>query len=180
MMLIDLLIRSTWTCIVYTLSNYHTYQVGIKEGCNRPLKDIGHDMLPDWSHKVHIRDYILPLLFAPILFVSAPIELILQLWEGFLILITLKAITIFFTYCPPSNPDCHIKRYVNSCFHQMFSGHNSLSLLLFILYCKHTSWNRLLMFIPFFMYSLLILMTRAHYTVDIVVSYIITFLLVDF
>lgn len=177
--MLDLLLRSIWTCIVYMLSNYHTYRIGVEEGCNRPLRDMGHEWLPDLSKHVYVRDWLLPLLFVPILFIAPKINFILDLWEGFMILVTLKAITIFFTYCPPSNPDCHTKRYLNSCFHQMFSGHNSLAFLLYLLYRRYTKWDATLLFIPCFLYTLLILMSRAHYTVDVVVSYIITYLLVQ-
>lgn len=173
-----LVVRSIMTMIVYTLSNYYTYQTGIEQGCNKPLKDIMHDILPDISHHVYVRDIALCFLFIPILWVKNKALFLFQLWEGFMILVTLKAITIFFTYCPPSNPDCQEKRYLNHCYHQMFSGHNSLALLLVMLYAMHGTFLPLYLLVAIMIgYSLLILMTRAHYTVDVVVSYIITWLL---
>lgn len=177
----DLVLRTIMTTVVYGLANYHTYQVGTQKECtSKPLQDVMHDILPDWSRYVHCRDIILPLFFIPFIFLQSKLNFILDLWNYFLIIVTLKAITIFFTFLPPSNPDCHKKKYINHCYHQIFSGHNSLVFLLYLLYLKHGGpvlfeFNSML-FVPVILYSLLILMTRAHYTVDILVSYIIVFL----
>ena len=149
--------------------------------CSPPLHDFFHDILPDLSYWVNWRDYILPLFFLPILFTAHPLKVILQFIEGFMYIITLKAITIFFTFLPPSNPGCSQKKQVNHCFHQMFSGHNSLVVLLCILYMFHVREKgiKMIFILLTILYSFFILMTRAHYTVDVIVSYIIVLLIVQ-
>ncbi len=179
----DFIVRIIMTTIVYSMSNYYTYHNSLKQECKEPLYDILHNILPDLSKYVYIRDIVLPLFFIPLLFIKSTnhkLEFIYYFIQGFMILITLKAITIFFTYQPSSNPDCNEKKYLNHCFHQMFSGHNSLVLLLWILYIKFNVINAtIITILPVLLYSILILMTRAHYSVDIIVSYIITFLLIN-
>jgi hypothetical protein len=173
-------IRSIMTSLVYGLANYHTYKIGTQQECtSKPLQDVMHDILPDWSRYVHVRDLVLPLFFIPILFIESKQSFLFDLWNYFLIIVTLKAITIFFTFLPPSNPDCHTKKYINHCYHQIFSGHNSLVFLLYLLYIKHSTWftYNVVLIAPVIVYSILILMTRAHYTVDILISYIIVFLI---
>lgn len=181
--IIDLTLRAIMTIIVYTLANYRTYEIGTNTECGeaRPLPDVFHDMLPDWSRYVHWRDVLLPIFFIPFLFVDNKQEFVYAFLDNFMMIVTLKAICIFFTYLPPSNPDCHKKKYLNHCYHQIFSGHNSLVFLLYILYLQYTPFfkHHTIMLIPVVMYSVFILMTRAHYSVDILVSYIVVFLLVQ-
>lgn len=175
-------LRITLTTIVYFMANYHTYQIGVE--CNeRPLFDALHEMLPDLSRWVYIRDLILPVFLIPLVFVGNKSAFIGDFINYFLVIITFKAITIFFTFIPPSHPECGKKKYVNHCFHQMLSGHNSFMFLLFLLYVKHgvVVGDEMLLFgfIMVIMYACLILMTRAHYTVDILVSFIIVYLLLQ-
>ena len=180
-MYLELIVRTLLTAVVYLVANYHTYNIGIEQ--NAPsLKDILHELLPDLSHKPYVRDYALILALVPILLI--PVKnvwpFVVEFWELFIVIGTLKAICIFFTFMPPSNQHCHQTRQVNHTYHQMLSGHNSFVFLLYLLYVKHgvckLSWKT---FLPVLAYSLLILATRAHYSVDIIVSYIVVYLLVQ-
>lgn len=177
--ILELCLASISSGALYFLSNYHTYNIGVATPCLLPLQDFFHDILPDWSTCVHWRDYILPIFFLPLLFIDNRSNIIYHLIQGFMYIITLKAITIFFTFIPPSNPKCAEKKQVNHCFHQIFSGHNSLIVLICVLYMFQTksALCKLGLIMVMIMYSLFILMTRAHYTVDIIVSYIIVLLL---
>ena len=180
-MFADLIIRTILTIVAYFCSNYHTYHIGILQN-NPPLQDCLHDILPDWSRYPYTRDILLPLFLIPLCFVidRATLHVIIfECWDIFLIIVTLKAITIFFTFIPPSNQYCHETRQLNHTYHQMFSGHNSFVLLLVLMYIKHGLMNSGPMaFLPVLMYSIVILMTRCHYTIDVIVSYIIVILLV--
>lgn len=182
--IIDLIL--CWICTIsfYFLSNYYTFNVGTSLPPSKPLHDVFHDMLPNLSEWVTLRDYILPIFFIPLLLLSYGdvCELLLLFCEGFMYIVTLKAITIFFTFLPPSNTKCAEKKQINHCFHQIFSGHNSFVLLLCILYLQFLPWNKyklhvILICISTFLYSMFILMTRAHYSVDVILSYIIVILL---
>lgn len=177
--IIDLVLSSVSTGAFYFLSNYHTYNIGTSMACSPPLHDFFHDILPDLSRYVNWRDFLLPLFFIPLIFVVNRGTFVLQLIEGFMYIVTLKAITIFFTFLPPSNPGCAQKKQVNHCFHQMFSGHNSLVVLLCILYLFHVREKsiKMIFILLTIIYSFFILMTRAHYTVDVIVSYIIVLLM---
>lgn len=177
---LDIFLIVISTCAFYFLANYHTYVIGSSLGKQQPLKDTLHDILPDLSAHVVWRDYILPLFFIPFLFIKNKTQIIKLFIEGFMYLITLKAITIFFTFIPSSNSKCAEKKQLNHCYHQMFSGHNSVVVLLLLLFLYYTPWTNymILFIIAVILYSLLILATRAHYTVDILVSYIIVYLLV--
>jgi hypothetical protein len=183
--ILDLVLLTVSTCLFYFLSNFHTYNIGIKEGFQSPLKDALHDMLPDLSKYVYLRDVVLPLFIVPLFFVyknGTFVQYVYEFWESFMFIVMLKAITIFFTFLPASNPECARKKQVNHCFHQIFSGHNSFVLLLCLLYLKYLAWSEyhfilIAVIVCTILYSFFILMTRAHYSVDILISYIIVFLM---
>jgi len=188
--IIMLILTSILSSLVYLLANYHTYTIGTQQ--NEPvLKDVFFDLLPDLSKYPYIRDIALVLCIIPFLYVHDKLPFILETWNLFLIIVTLKAICIFFTFIPPSNTVCHkniqnknaniiIKlNSLNHTYHQIFSGHNSFVFLVYLMYIKYGLFNlNCLTILPVICYSLLILMTRCHYTVDIIISYIIVYLLV--
>lgn len=170
---------SIMTCLVYLLANGFTYHVFTSTKCGRPLKDILHELLPDLSRYVHIRDIVLACLFVPIMFVKHKLTFLIDVWKAFMMVITVKAVSIFFTFIPPSNPHCEEKKYLNHCYHSSTSGHAALTLILAMTYIQHGLFEKQkhLVYITVFMYCILILMTRAHYTVDIVQAIVVTWLI---
>lgn len=179
-MIVDLILRTILTAMLYVLANYKTYTWG-KEDKTLPLKDVFHDILPDWSRSPDTRDYILSLLIVPINFLpfDKKLEFFLEFWEYFLQIITFKAIAIFFTQLPSSNQYCHINNNLKHCYHQSISGHNSFVFLLFLMYARYGLMsNNVFNYLPCIIYALLVLATRAHYTLDIIESFIVVYLLV--
>lgn len=165
------------TVIVYALANCFTYMKGTS--CKDvPLNDVMHDVLPNWSGMVHVRDVVLGIFLIPFLFVKDKSIFIKELWGCFMIVVMIKAVCIFFTQMPSSHPGCFEKRYLNHCYHNSISGHASLCLLLAVLYKKDGLFdNKIYIFVT--MYCILILLTRAHYSVDIITSVIITYLICE-
>ena len=170
------------TCIVYLLANGFTYHLGTTTCLGaRPLKDIMHEILPDLSRWVHVRDIVLSTFFLPVVHLQDKVNFFVELWYAFMIVLCIKAVSIFFTFIPPSNPDCHEKRYVNHCYHSSTSGHAALTMLLAMLYIQHGLFkkNKIVVYVVVFLYCLLILMTRAHYTVDICQAIVVSILIVQ-
>lgn len=160
------------TCIMYLLANGFTYHIGTNNDihCGEPLKDVLHDILPDLSRWVYARDAILIFFMIPILFIKNKINFIMEFWDRFMLIVAFKAICIFFTFLPPSNPDCAQKKYLNHCFHNAVSGHTAFALLLAIMYTRFISGlcnHSIYLYIIVALYCIFILMTRAHYTKDI-------------
>ena len=182
-MIPDLFIhRTVMTIVIYTMANYYTYCIGTSTGCHdKPLHDVMHDILPDMSRHVHWRDIVLLMLLLPFLWVRDKMGFLTDFCEVFMLVIFIKAVCIFFTYVPPSNPDCHEKKYLNHCYHSQISGHAAFVMILAILYLKYSvldeTWHWLVYF-TVFMYCIMILVTRAHYTTDVISSIIVTWLLV--
>lgn len=168
---------------MYLLANGFTYYIGTNQGtthshCGRPLRDVGHDILPDCSRWVNMRDVILVSFLIPILFIKDKSYFLYDLWDRFIIIVAFKAICIFFTFLPPSNPDCSQKKYLNHCFHNAVSGHAAFALLLGILYIRYANFPSLHVYIFVLLYCIFILMTRAHYTKDVLEAIILVCLIV--
>lgn len=96
----DDLLAAISTGAFYFLANYHTYLVGSSVAHAKPLPDFFHEVLPDLGEHVKLRDWLLPLFFIPMLFVTDVWGCLRHFVEGFTYIITLKAITIFFTIIP--------------------------------------------------------------------------------
>ena len=132
--------------------------------------------LPNLSNNVSIRDAILLLFLIPFVIVKNKISFLNELWTVFMIVVLIKAVCIFFTIMPSSHPRCFEKKYVNHCFHNSISGHAGFFLLLALLYIRHGVFNEYILIFAG-LYGLLIVMTRAHYTVDVITALIVTYLL---
>lgn len=165
------------TIIVYTLANSFSYYLGNSQCKHPPLHDVIHSMLPNLADYVHVRDVVLLLFFIPFLWVKEKKEFVMCLWGSFLLIVLVKAICIFFTYIPSSNPNCGKKNYLNHCHHNSTSGHASLCLMLIFYYVQFRALSNLA-YVLVILYCLLIAMTRAHYTVDIFQGLIISYLIV--
>jgi hypothetical protein len=163
------------------MANFRTYSIGMNDD-TPALKDVFHDILPDWSNSPDVRDYILSIMIIPINFlpVKDKIPFLFDFWEYFIQIITFKAICIFFTQLPSSNRYCHFSNNIKHCYHQSLSGHNSVVFLLFLLYSKYGLINNCFFnYIPCILYAMVVLATRAHYTIDVIESFIIVYLLVN-
>lgn len=172
----DLLI-TILTIIVYLLANCFSYKIGSSRLSQPPLYDVMHNILPNLSKYVHVRDIILIIIILPILFLKHLWIFIPDLWYAFMIVLLIKAICIFFTYIPSSHPSCHNPNYLdlNHCHHCAVSGHSALCMILAILYIKG-GFNEWIIGISVLLYSILILMTRAHYSQDIIQGLLFAFL----
>lgn len=165
------------TCIVYILANSFSYKIGSQRLTDPPLYDIIHDNLPDLSKKVHIRDYILILMILPAILIRKLWKYIPNLWYAFLIVVFIKALCIFFTNIPSSHPSCHNPSIIdlNHCHHCSVSGHSALATILALLYING-GFNKLIIWTSLLLYSILIVITRAHYSQDVIQGVVISLL----
>jgi hypothetical protein len=168
------------TCVVYLLANSFSYKIGSQRLDQPPLYDVLHEILPDLSKNVYIRDIILILMILPIIFLPKLWEYIPELWNSFMIIVLIKAICIFFTNIPSShfsskNPSLYD---LNNSYHNAVSGHAALFMILALLYIKG-GFNVWIIWISVFLYSLLIIISRAHYSICVIQGLLFTFLIAN-
>jgi hypothetical protein len=167
------------TCIVYLLANSFTYKIGTEQQCNAAaLHDVLHALLPNWSQYIFVRDFLLILFLIPLLWSNRRWALILEFWGLFLYVVLIKAVCIFFTYIPSSFPKCGSTdyQYLNHCHHIQVSAHAAFCMLLAILYTKHGLCSNLV-YLVVAAYCIFILLTRAHYTCNVLEGVILAALI---
>jgi hypothetical protein len=167
------------TCIVYLIANSFSYKIGSQKLDQPILYDILHEILPNLSKYVHIRDYVLIAMIIPLIFLKHLWPLLPDFWYAFMIVVLIKAICIFFTYIPSSHPSCQNPNLIdlNHCHHSSVSGHSALATILGLLYISG-GYNKLIIILCIFLYSMLVIATHAHYSLDTIqgalFSYLVT------
>lgn len=138
------------------------------------IYDISHKYLPDLS-KVQYMDILAnSIILLPLLLNNGD----RQDYVGYLLVIlAIRAVFISSTILPKDKSCCDtvgVSTFVfGHCYDKMFSGHFAAVFLFSLIYSKHTSniWGLVLLNI---LNTLVILMRRAHYTIDILASFFIT------
>jgi len=146
---------------------------------NPKVYDIMHKYLPEIKKYEWINNGIILIALIP-LFMESNLQLYLDFSLLLLVVNFIRDITINLTILP-KNKNCELdnisevyKQLAGGCYDQIFSGHFAFVYLLSLIYYN----NNIITNIPFLViYNLLnsfvILTTRSHYTIDIVVSYFI-------
>lgn len=142
--------------------------------------DLGHKYLPNWHDMVipKVLMDILPVL--PLLFGWKVIYTFL----GYVpILFMIRWITTLVTILPKYKKCDDSKFGISSglfghCYDKIFSGHFAVSVLLScIVYSRGIISNLWFLIIYNFLLAFLIIATRAHYTIDIIVSIFVVFVI---
>jgi hypothetical protein len=171
--------------LIIGLSSYVTDELGIwfyelQENENKVF-DLIHAFTPDFHEYEGIVNLI-PLLFlGTFLFTKG--NLIWEFAEKFLLLIFIRALTIFLTILP-KHETCS-KRFqwsnclTGQCYDKIFSGHTCLTVLSALLLVRNQyipAW----LGIGFTAIEILcILLTRSHYSIDVFFAMVITYLVYD-
>lgn len=152
---------------------------------SKPLYDTIISNIPDLSKFRNIPNILLLVLMSYLiipLFLNPNIDVFISIYRYFSIILLLRSITTSSTILPPINSNCDFKLSMNTfmeghCLDKIFSGHTAFSLLLVFVCNKFNilsnSFIYILLFIQFVLAVSLIL-TREHYTVDVILGYLIT------
>jgi len=167
-------------CSIILISNYATLQLG-KHHYNSTDKfelfDIFHKILPD-LHAYHTIVDVVALLAIVSLFFLSNRTLTTEFLAKFLIIMLIRSFTIISTILP-KHEICEDKFsirefFLGGCYDKIFSGHTSFLLLLTLLYYR----EHIIGIVPLvginIMNCLLILATRSHYSVDILLAIFVT------
>lgn len=166
--------------IVYVY--YHLKNTSMhKTERRKPLKDVIMDNGPDLRYLKMIMDPLIIIFLLPYI-INNKFNYLFDNLKLFSLIFGLRIITSTITEIPSSDPDCEtnklgIFKYLSGhCFDKIFSGHTSLTLLLVLIaYDKNLlSYKKYLLFqILQILYALMLIYTRGHYSVDVILAYII-------
>ena len=150
------------------------------------LPDLIIDNLPDLSDNksiIFLADKLPILGIFPFILTNRS-DLFIFMYKLFSVIFFLRTLTKFFTILPSQsrtnctndikNPMIYISGY---CHDKIFSGHSALTLIYLLTIIDNKIINPKYNFLLIFshsLYAVLLIVTKNHYTVDIISSYIIT------
>jgi hypothetical protein len=138
---------------------------------NKKVHDIFHDFLPHINTFEYMPDILLVSLFAYMTIVNY--NLIYQFAGLAFTLIIVRSLIINMTVLPKNNV-CNIKKdsslFRGGCYDKIFSGHFGITFLMTLLLYDNGYINQFVAILVNFLNAILILLTRSHYTIDIIVS----------
>lgn len=170
--------------IVYIIFHYYNvnnlknevsryYDNRIKENkVNPKVYDICFKYLPNLEKYEILSDIITISIVFPIMFYP---NILIEYIGYWISIFVIRSITIRLTVLPKSN-GCENNNYINlgTCYEKIFSGHFSSGLLATMLYYKYNMINLPMLYFLNIINGSMILLTRHHYTIDIVVAIFVT------
>ena len=160
-----------------------TYNRIISNGTHyrRPLNDIIHSNTHDLSKYSNQIDKLLLIFVIPFI-INYKKEPIIHFMNIFSIIIILRSTALLMTDIPTSDKTCDPHNFTTynlffgHCSDKIFSGHTSFTLLTVLVMYKFkiVSNSTLILFALLqIIYSLIIILTRCHYSVDVLLCYYI-------
>ena len=149
----------------------------IGESRHPKIYDISHSILPEASRYENI-SHLFTLFTALPLAASCDLTVVQEFLGYFVLIVLLRDFTISLTILPRID-GCLVSKgnsITGGCHDKIFSGHAAFTLLAtLIMYERGIIKNLILLIILNVVNVLFILITRGHYTIDIVVSILVTF-----
>ena len=137
--------------------------------------DISHHLLPNLESYAYIPNVYLGLFILYLITSSFVVEFI-----GFMVPILIaRMILMHLTVLPKTDNACMGTDIWGGCYDKIFSGHFSIVFLITLLLWKRNRLSMPIMVCLNGINAFFILATRAHYTIDIVVSILVTLYVVQ-
>lgn len=169
--------------LIHIYATYTTYERVKLNGTRyrRPLYDLIHDNTPNLSKYSRLVDVLLVIFILPYI-LNYNLHYVTHFINVFSIIIILRSFALLMTDIPTSDVSCDPRKisiynlFFGHCSDKIFSGHTSFTLLAVLVAYNFNLLNNvqlLLLAIVQVLYALLIIMTRCHYSVDVLLSYYI-------
>ncbi len=162
-----------------SLLYYQEYQ-------QRPLYDLFHSMIPYSEYSKYISEIIL-LFFILILFYLLYKKRDISIFNHFIILLAIiqfvRGILFSITLLPDSSQNCTYSIFLGSCNDLLFSGHIAVVFIILLFTYQYklfsTQIQKIFVFLFIFM-ILFILSARNHYSIDVIVALLTTYIIYYF
>ena len=168
--------------LIHIFSTYYFTKIKfLKDYNNKDLYDIIASNTPNLHNYCEIVNVVLLIFFIPFL-LNFKTKYLVSFFKYLSIVILLRSILNFATILPSCNNEkCHNESYfkylIGHCNDKIFSGHISVGIILIYLLYKYKLLNKLtftIFLIMLLFISVFIILCRWHYTVDVLLAYIIT------
>ena len=144
---------------------------------NPEVYDVLHKMLPNYDQKDWLTDYMALIAFIPLI-LNINQEFILE-FIGFIIVVYLIRDVIINLTILPKHMNCSIRKekmtnyeyFIGGCYDKIFSGHFSLTMMLTLMYYTYGYVTNIPLLVGWNLINgLIIISTRSHYTIDVVMA----------
>lgn len=174
--------------LIISLANYYTNEIGEAyyegEAKINTIFDIVHHFTPDF-HEYHNLVNVIPLLlFGSLFFVRNSISLLEETVLKTLLIHLIRSLTIISTILP-KHEKCirekgsFLSRLLGECYDKVFSGHTSFVFLITLILLRENYISFISFLLINAVQATIILLTRAHYTIDVLLAYFITYFVYD-
>jgi hypothetical protein len=167
------------------LTNYMIQWIGEAHYAKNPdrLFDIIQESTPN-LHEYEFIVNLIPLLVIGSLFIF-PIttDIMEEFFVKFTLILVLRAMTTLSTILP-KHEKCETKddwstRLVGGCYDKIFSGHTAFTALWTLIFVREKFISHPMFWGINIFNMLMIVVTRSHYTVDVILGFILTYLVYD-
>lgn len=147
-----------------------------------PLYDLIQDTFPNLQAYRMIPEvtHVIPVVFLAVFTVwFKHIDCLSEFLVKHGILMFLRGTFFSVTLLPDSSGMCQLSNHLGGCFDLIFSGHSTISFLCTLLLCKHYPLYKELKWLLHFnnlLTCFLIVVCRNHYTIDVIISLFMTYL----
>lgn len=167
--------------------SYETYKIGMEIDLikKEPLYDIIQVKVPNLQPYRYIPEvlHVVPVI-GLIGFIAHyrnknSLDALCHFLSNHAILMLLRSIFFSSTLLPDSSKMCAVSTHIGSCFDLIFSGHTTIMYLCTFIINQYFYISRTVYFLFHlnnFITSLLIISCRNHYTIDVLISVILTYL----
>jgi hypothetical protein len=141
-----------------------------KKENSKKVQDIFHNILPHFHHFEYASDILVVSVFAYLAIMN--FELVYQLGGFIFTLVLLRQLIIQMTVLP-KNESCDVKdtsMFRGGCYDKIFSAHFGIAMLITLVLFDNGLINKFFMVFINLLNAFFILLSRNHYTIDIIVS----------
>ena len=164
--------------VIISISSKHTFNQGTKfynTVKENKVYDISFKYLPNYSRYKKYKDLFLLLIVFIVLQSPKIFEIIHDITSLFITILLIRSVTIMTTILPKTTRSCKPHFSITGhCFDFIFSGHFSLGLLSTMILFKYGETSMLFLVIFNILHAMAILVTKSHYTIDILVGGLVT------
>jgi len=165
-----------------TISNYWTHELGRNfykgDQKTQQVFDLVHSLTPDLHDFKEYNDTIAVATIISFFFIPTTIVLS-EILAKFLLIMALRSVTIVCTILPKHHNDedgIDWLGYIRGhCYDKIFSGHTAFVMLTTLVYYREGYINLAILLLINAANVTSILLTRSHYTVDVILAFFITY-----
>jgi hypothetical protein len=164
--------------------NYATQLIGEYQDAKSPGKiwDIVWETTPNF-HAYEWTTNILPLAcLGALFFVRAGDSILYEFFLKFIMILLLRSLTTVSTIFPKHEHCEHSPTWWNAlggCYDKVFSGHTAFVTLFTLIFLREKIIDSTLFWLINLAQMSVIVLTRSHFTVDVILGFIITYLVFD-